>query len=73
MGAISTAVAVLEIKSPMAAQSTNRLASMTRGPISPTAEISPPTMRSTPPVFCNARAKGSMPTIRIRVGQWMDL
>ncbi|MNI63727.1 hypothetical protein D3C73_1191250 [compost metagenome] len=69
MGAISTAVAVLEMNRPITAVTVNRQASMAIGPAPPSRLTSPPTARSIPPVCCSAWAKGSMPTINIRLGQ----
>ncbi|MNH34453.1 hypothetical protein D3C79_950510 [compost metagenome] len=69
IGAISTAVAVLEINRPIVAHSANRHSSITRGPAPPATSISPRTIKSTPPVFCSAWANGIMPTIKMMLGQ----
>ncbi|MNP74924.1 hypothetical protein D3C76_1718800 [compost metagenome] len=70
-GAMSTAVAVLEMNRPVTAVTRNRLASTAWGPALPSMPTSASTARAMPPVFCRARAKGSMPTISSRLGQWM--
>ncbi|MNV85195.1 hypothetical protein D3C71_1791300 [compost metagenome] len=70
-GAISTAVAVLEMNRPITAVTANRQARMALGPAPPSTLTRPPTARSMPPVFCSAWAKGSMPTISTRLCQWM--
>ncbi|MNH31035.1 hypothetical protein D3C79_913640 [compost metagenome] len=70
-GAISTAVAVLEMNRPITAVMANRQARMALGPASPSTLTRPVTARSIPPVFCRARAKGSIPTISTRLCQWM--
>ena len=69
MGAISTAVAVLEMNKPMVAHMTNRQTIIRYGPYPPPASIKPFTIKSTPPVFCSARAKGIIPTMRMMLGQ----
>ena len=68
-GAISTAVAVLEINKPMSAVVKNKIAKITRGPVSPNKLSKASTAKSIPPVFCRARAKGNMPTIKIMLCQ----
>ena len=69
MGAISTAVAVLEINNPIVAHIMNRHTIIKYGPYPPPMSMSPLTIKSTPPVFCSARAKGIIPTIRMMLGQ----
>ena len=71
IGAISTAVAVFEMNNPVTAVSTKSAAITRRGEASPVTESRLETIRSMPPVFCSASAKGSMPMIRIRLCQWM--
>ncbi len=72
-GAISTAVAVLEMNRPISAVSRNRQASSACGPASPSRPTRPEVARAMPPVFCSARANGSMPTISTRLCQWIAL
>src|SRR5271163_2818247 len=72
IGAISTAVAVLEIKRPIAAVRTNRLANSTCGLASPTRCNRPFTAKSTPPVRSKATANGMTPTISSKIFQLID-
>ena len=53
-GAMSTAVAVLEINRPITAVRANSAAIRARGPASPSSCSRPLTARSIPPVFCRA-------------------
>src|SRR5690554_29248 len=69
MGAKSTAVAVLEINKPVVAVAINKTTKITLGAEFPNTFIMPCTAKSIPPVFCNAAAKGIMPTIKIKLGQ----
>ena len=71
-GAISTAMAVLEMNMPSNAVTAKIAASTTRGPASPTPRTSRSAANSTPPVRCSASENGSMPTISTRLGQWMQ-
>lgn len=73
MSAINTAVAVLEINSPVTAHRINRLSSIICAPAPPYRRMSRRTKTSTPPVFSSASANGIMPTIRMRLGQWIAL
>ena len=50
----------------------NRLASKAYVPAPEVIAIRPSAASSTPPVFCKAMENGNMPTIRIRLFQWIE-
>src|SRR6516162_11531263 len=70
-GAISTAVAALEMNSPTRAVTRNSPASIANGPSDPNAVISPLAISAVAPVFVSAVASGSMPAINTSVFQLM--
>ena len=72
MGAISTAVAVLEMNRPSRAVMTKTPASTARGLASPSTSSSAAAARSVPPAFCSASENGIMPTISTRLCQWIE-
>src|SRR5262249_38974531 len=71
-GAINTAVAVFDTNSPSMAVTANSAARSPYGPTAPVIIVNPRAARSTPPVRCNARENGIMPTISTRLCQWIE-
>ncbi|MNR58915.1 hypothetical protein D3C85_1800510 [compost metagenome] len=61
----------MEMNRPMIAVMANRHARIMYGPASPSTCTRPLTARAIPPVFCKAKANGSMPTISTRLCQWI--